>query len=189
MCIPSKSNQTSQAAAADSGIPKIGDKVPDFTANTTKGELVFSKWQGENWVILFSHPADFTPVCSTELSEFARREEAFSGRQVKLMGVSVDSIHSHLAWRENLQSIMDVKINYPLIADNNMAVANMFGMIHPGESDTATVRALFVIDPNRTIRAIVYYPLNVGRNVDEWLAELRHAMEAVDDVRAAGPDV
>ncbi len=186
MCIPSKSNDTSQAASGESGIPKIGDKVPDFTANTTQGELVFSKWQGENWVILFSHPADFTPVCSTELSEFARREEVFSGRQVKLMGVSVDSIHSHLAWRENLQSIMDVKINYPLIADNNMAVANMFGMIHPGESDTATVRALFVIDPNRTIRAIVYYPLNVGRNVDEVL-RLVDALQTADNQGVACP--
>ena len=118
-------------------------------------------------MILFSHPADFTPVCSTELSEFARRNGEFTGRKTKLIGLSVDSIHSHLAWRENLKQILDVELPYPLIADIDMKVANQFGMLHPGESATATVRAVFLIDPKRVVRAMVYYPLNVGRNVDE----------------------
>lgn len=149
------------------GIPRIGDTAPDFKAVTTQGEIEFSKWQQESWVILFSHPADFTPVCSTELAEFARRHEEFKSRNTKLIGISVDSIHSHLAWRENLKQILDVQLPYPLIADVDTKVSQLFGMIHPGESATATVRAVFFIDPKRTIRALVYYPLNVGRSIDE----------------------
>jgi peroxiredoxin (alkyl hydroperoxide reductase subunit C) len=154
------------------GIPRIGDTAPDFKAVTTHGELEFAKWQGGEWVVLFSHPADFTPVCSTELTEFARRNGEFASRKTKLIGLSIDSIHSHLAWRENLKGILDVEIPYPLIADIDMKVANLFGMLHPGESATATVRAVFLIDPKRTIRAMIYYPLNVGRNVDEVLRVL-----------------
>ena len=149
------------------GIPRIGDTAPDFKAVTTQGEIEFSKWQQESWVILFSHPADFTPVCSTELAEFAKRFEEFKSRNTKLIGISVDSIHSHLAWRENLKQILDVHLPYPLIADVDTKVSQLFGMIHPGESATATVRAVFFIDPKRTIRALVYYPLNVGRSIDE----------------------
>ena len=149
------------------GIPRIGDMAPDFKAVTTHGEIEFSKWQEESWVILFSHPADFTPVCSTELTEFAKRFDEFKSRNTKLIGISVDSIHSHLAWRENLKQILDVELPYPLIADVDTKVSQLFGMIHPGESATATVRAVFFIDPKRTIRALVYYPLNVGRSIDE----------------------
>jgi len=168
------------------GIPRIGDVAPDFVANTTQGELKFSEWQGDHWVILFSHPADFTPVCSTELTEFARRSDEFKQRNTKMMGVSIDSIHSHLAWRENLKQILDVAIDYPLVADSNQAVASQWGMIHPGESDTATVRALFVIDPKRTIRAQIYYPLNVGRNVDE-VVRLIDALQTSDENACACP--
>jgi len=149
------------------GIPRIGDTAPDFKANTTHGELSFSEWQAGKWVILFSHPADFTPVCSTELSEFARRSKEFGDLDTKLMGLSVDSIHSHMAWRENLRSLFDVEIGFPMVADVDMKVAKQFGMIHDNTSATATVRAVFVIDPKRTIRALVYYPMNVGRNIDE----------------------
>ena len=123
---------------------------------------------GRHWVVLFSHPADFTPVCSTELAEFARRTADFA-RYTKLIGLSVDSIHSHLAWLQNLKEKLGVEIPYPMIADIDMKVAQAYGMIHPGASATATVRAVFLIDPKHVIRALVYYPMNVGRNVDEVL--------------------
>jgi sulfite reductase beta subunit-like hemoprotein/alkyl hydroperoxide reductase subunit AhpC len=151
------------------GIPRIGDPAPDFTANTTHGEITFSEWQGDDWVVLFSHPADFTPVCTTELAAFARRQDELTARGVKLLGLSIDSIHSHLAWRESIREGLGVEIGYPLVADLDQAVARLYGLLHPGESETATVRALFVIDPARTVRAIIYYPLNVGRSVDEVL--------------------
>ncbi|MEW6747750.1 MAG: peroxiredoxin [Planctomycetota bacterium] len=147
---------------------------------------MFSKWQGDNWVVFFSHPADFTPVCSTELTEFAKNENEFRRRKVKLIGLSVDSIHSHLAWRENLRQIMDCTINYPLIADIDMAIAKRLGMIHAGESATATVRAVFVIDPKRTVRAMIYYPLNAGRNVNEVL-RLVDALQTADTHACATP--
>ena len=168
------------------GIPKLGDVAPDFVANTTQGELKFSEWQGDNWVVLFSHPADFTPVCSTELAAFAKQSDEFAKRGTKMIGVSIDSIHSHLAWRENLKEILDAEINFPMVADNNAAVATKWGMIHPGESDTTTVRALFVIDPTRKIRAQIYYPLNVGRNVDEVI-RLVDALQTADKNACACP--
>ena len=168
------------------GIPRIGDTAPDFTAVTTEGEIEFSKWQGKDWVLLFSHPADFTPVCSTELAEFARRQEEFTRRSVKLMGLSIDSIHSHLAWRENLKQILDVEIPYPIVADLDTKVAQKYGMIHPGESATVTVRAVFFIDPKRVVRALVYYPLNAGRNVDEVL-RLVDALQTADSHGVATP--
>ena len=169
-----------------SGIPRIGDPAPDFKAQTTQGEITFSDWQKESWVILFSHPADFTPVCSTELVEFARRNDEFARRNAKLIGISVDSIHSHLAWRQNLKQILDVEIPYPLIADLDMAVAQKYGMVHPGASATATVRAVFIIDPKHVVRALVYYPMNVGRNVDE-IARLLEALQTADKNACATP--
>ena len=167
-------------------MPRIGDKAPDFTANTTQGPLTLSQWQEGKWVLLFSHPADFTPVCSTELGEFARREAEFAKRNTKLIGLSVDSIHSHLAWRENLKRILDVEINYPMIADLDTKVASLYGMIHPGASETLTVRTVFVIDPKQTIRALIYYPLNVGRNVDE-VVRLIDALQTADSKAVACP--
>jgi peroxiredoxin (alkyl hydroperoxide reductase subunit C) len=167
-------------------MPRIGDVAPDFTVMTTQGELTFSKYAEGSWVMLFSHPADFTPVCSTELSEFARRKADFDKRGVKLIGLSIDSIHSHIAWRENLAKLFETRIAYPMIADNNMAVAQLYGMIHPGASVTATVRAVFLIDPKRVVRAMVYYPLNVGRSVDEVL-RLVDALQTVDQHGVACP--
>jgi peroxiredoxin (alkyl hydroperoxide reductase subunit C) len=179
---------TAPAAAQPEGgsIPRIGDVAPDFKAVTTHGELTFSEWQGGKWVVLFSHPADFTPVCSTELTELARRNEEFDKRGARLIGLSIDSIHSHLAWRENLRQILKVSIPYPLIADNNGAVAAKYGMLHPGASATATVRAVFFIDPKRVVRALVYYPLNVGRNVDEMLRVL-DGLQTADKYGVACP--
>ncbi len=167
-------------------MPRIGDKAPDFTAVTTQGEIKFHEWKGQDWVILFSHPADFTPVCSTELAEFAKRNEEFKKRGTKLIGISIDSVHSHLAWIQNLNKIMNVKIPYPMIADLTTNVAQKYGMIHPGESATVTVRALFVIDPKHTIRGIIYYPLNVGRNVDE-VVRLLDALQTADKNGVACP--
>lgn len=172
--------------SARTAMPRIGDDAPDFTAITTHGELTFSKWQDKSWVLLFSHPADFTPVCSTELGSFARRSGEFAERDVKLIGLSIDSIHSHLAWRENLKQILDVDLGYPLIADLDGKVAGLYGMIHPGESSTVTVRTVFVIDPKRKIRALIYYPLNVGRNVDEIL-RLIDALQTTDRHGVATP--
>jgi len=167
-------------------IPRIGDPAPDFKAITTQGELQLSAWQKDSWVILFSHPADFTPVCSTELTEFARRNDEFAKRNTKLIGLSIDSIHSHLAWRENLKSILGVAIPYPMIADIDMRVAGLYGMIHPGAGSTVTVRAVFVIDPKRVVRALVYYPLNVGRNVDE-IVRLLDGLQTADKHSVACP--
>jgi len=172
--------------ATTSGIPRIGDKAPDFTATTTQGDINFSEWQGDSWVVLFSHPADFTPVCTTELSEFARRQDEFSERGVKLIGLSVDSIHSHLAWVRNINERLNVKIKYPLIADLNTAVAQKYGLIHPNASATATVRAVFVIDPAKVVRALIYYPLSTGRNIDEIL-RLVDALQATDGHKISTP--
>lgn len=168
------------------GIPRIGDIAPDFNANTTEGPIKFSEWQGDKWAILFSHPADFTPVCSTELGEFAKRKAEFDALGTKLIGLSVDSIHSHLAWRENLKRIMNVELNYPLISDIDAKVSHKFGMLHPGESETVTVRAVFLIDPSRKVRALVYYPLNVGRNIDE-IKRLLLALQMTDKHKVAAP--
>lgn len=159
-------------------MPRIGDPAPDFTAVTTHGPITFSEWQGGKWVVLFSHPADFTPVCTTEISELARRNADFEQRDVKLIGLSVDSVHSHLAWLESIRDRLGVEVPFPMIADLDTKVAQAYGMLHPGESSTAAVRAVFLIDPSRIIRAIIYYPLSSGRNVEELL-------RLVDSVQAA----
>ncbi len=166
-------------------LPGLGEPAPDFQAESTHGPLKLSDYRGR-WVVMFSHPADFTPVCSTELTEFARRSAEFEKRGVKLIGLSIDSIHSHVAWRENLNQIYQTRIGYPMIADSNAAVAAKYGMIHPGASSTVTVRCVFVIDPKRTVRAIVYYPLNVGRNIDE-IVRLVDALQTAEKHGVACP--
>ena len=177
----------SENGSVPNTMPRIGDPAPDFTAVTTQSAAMkFSEWQGDSWVILFSHPADFTPVCSTELAEFARRENEFTAENIKLIGLSIDSIHSHLAWRENLKTTLGVELPYPLIADLDTRVAQLYGMIHPGESATVTVRAVFLIDPKRIIRAIVYYPLNAGRSIDEIL-RIAKALQTADADACATP--
>ncbi len=176
----------SETTTTTRSLPRIGDTAPDFNAQTTHGEIKFSQWQGGDWLILFSHPADFTPVCSTELVELGRRNQEFARRNVKLIGVSIDSVHSHLAWVQNLKQIMDVRLPYPLIADSDRRVAELYGMIHPHESATVTVRALFFIDPKRAIRAIIYYPLNIGRNVEEILRVV-DALQTADGKGVACP--
>lgn len=150
------------------GMPRIGERAPDFQALTTQGPLSMSDLKGQ-WVVLFSHPGDFTPVCTTEFVALARLAEEFAKRNVKLVGLSVDSIHSHLAWLRNIEEKLGVKIPFPVIADVDMKVANKFGMIQPEASTTAAVRALFVIDPEGFIQALIYYPLQTGRSTDEIL--------------------
>jgi peroxiredoxin (alkyl hydroperoxide reductase subunit C) len=174
------------AAPVTRSLPKIGDPAPDFAAMTTQGEVTFSSWREGKWTILFSHPADFTPVCSTELTEFGRRYKEFEAKGVKLIGLSVDSIHSHVAWHQNLAKILGVSLPYPLIADSNRAVSELYGMIHPGASATVTVRALFFIDPKGIIRAIIYYPLNIGRNIDEAIRVI-DALQTADKNGVACP--
>jgi peroxiredoxin (alkyl hydroperoxide reductase subunit C) len=155
-------------AAGSNGIPRINEPAPDFEAKTTNGMLKLSDLKGK-WVVLFSHPADFTPVCSTEFVEFARRSEEFKQRNVQLVGLSVDSVTAHIAWIRDLQKHFDVKVDFPVIADLDTKVAQKFGLIHPAASETATVRAVFVIDEKGIIRALIYYPMSLGRNIDEIL--------------------
>ena len=187
MCTGGSSSPAAKTQdAASAAMPRIGDPAPDFKAVTTHGELSFREWAGGSWTLLFSHPADFTPVCSTELTELARRNAEFAQRNFKLIGVSIDSIHSHLAWVENLEKILGVRLPYPLIADTDKQVAQLYGMMHPGESSTVTVRAVFFVDPKGVIRALVYYPLNVGRNVDELL-RICDALQTADSHGVACP--
>jgi peroxiredoxin (alkyl hydroperoxide reductase subunit C) len=157
---------------SETGILRIGSKAPDFRARTTHGEIQFYDWAKDSWVIFFSHPADFTPVCSTEFNEFARRENDFKQRNTKLLGLSIDSVYSHLAWVRSIEQLFDVKVGFPVVADLDAKVAQLYGMIHPGASETVTVRTVYFIDPTQTVRALIYYPLNVGRNMDEILRTL-----------------
>lgn len=167
-------------------MPRIGDIAPDFNALTTNGPVKFSEFNKGSWVILFSHPADFTPVCTTELSSFAENEDKFLKLNTKLIGLSIDSIHSHVAWVNNVQKKMGILMKFPIIADIDMKVARLYGMIQPGESETSAVRAVFFIDPNRKIRLIMYYPLNVGRNMEEIFRALE-ALQTTDKHGVACP--
>ncbi len=154
-------------------MPRIGDKAPDFEAVTTTGKIKFSEYNKGSWVVLFSHPADFTPVCTTEMSGFAKRKNEFDELDTKLMGLSIDSIHSHLAWVNNVKKNTGVYFDFPIIADIDMKVSKLYGMVQPNEAETAAVRAVYFIDPKGKIRLIMYYPLNVGRNMDEILRVLK----------------
>jgi peroxiredoxin (alkyl hydroperoxide reductase subunit C) len=168
---------TPATATAAASLPRINEPAPDFEAKSTQGMLKLSDFKG-SWVVLFSHPADFTPVCSTEFIEFARRAEEFKKRDVQLIGLSVDSVPAHIAWIRNIESHFDVKIDFPVVADLDTKVAQKYGLIHPAASDTATVRAVFVIDDKGIIRALIYYPMSLGRNIDEIL-------RAVDGLQTA----
>lgn len=149
-------------------LPRINDPAPQFEAVTTHGPIKLSDYKGK-WVVLFSHPADFTPVCSTEFAGFARRQDEFEKRNVQLIGLSIDSVYSHIAWTRSIEQLLDVKVRFPVIADLDTKVAQLYGMIHPGASQTVTVRAVFVIDPGQLVKTVIYYPLTTGRNIDEIL--------------------
>ncbi len=168
--------------------PKIAlnGPAPDFVANTTHGELRLSEWNPDKWVVLFSHPADFTPVCTTEFVEFARRYDDFASRDVALIGCSVDSNFSHIAWMRNIEQNFSVDVKFPVIADLDQKVSRLYGMIHEPSSNTAPVRCVFIMDPKRTIRALIYYPLNVGRNFNEILRVI-DALQTCDREGVACP--
>lgn len=169
-------------------IPRIelNGPAPDFEATTTEGVIRLSEWAKSRWVILFSHPADFTPVCTTEFMAFAKVKKELEKRRVSLLGTSVDSVYSHIAWIRNIKERFDVDIDFPIIADLDMRVAQLYGMLHAPSSNTAAVRAVFFIDPKRTVRAMIYYPLNVGRNFDEILRVVT-ALQLVDERGVATP--
>jgi len=167
-------------------MPRIGDQAPDFEAVTTKGKIKFSEFAKDKWVVLFSHPADFTPVCTTEMSGFAQRKAEFDALNTELMGLSIDSIHAHLAWVNNVKKNTGVYFDFPIIADIDMKVSKLYGMLQPNESETAAVRAVFFIDPSKKIRLVMYYPLNVGRNMDEILRALE-ALQVSDANSVAMP--
>jgi len=175
-----------------SPMPRIGDKAPEFTAVTTQGEINFpSDYKGQ-WSILFSHPADFTPVCTSEFMTFANLEEKFEKANCKLIGLSIDGLYSHIAWLRTIKDkikfkgMENIEVKFPLIEDISMNVAKKYGMIQPGESKTQAVRAVFFVDPESTVRAIIYYPLSLGRNFDELYRALI-AMQTSDKFNVATP--
>jgi peroxiredoxin (alkyl hydroperoxide reductase subunit C) len=159
--------------------------APQFEAPTTHGIIRLEDFKG-SWLILFSHPADFTPVCTTEFIAFAEIQDELRAMNCELMGLSIDSVYSHIAWVRNIEEKMGVKIDYPVIADLNKDVASKYGMIMPGESKTETSRCVFVIDPNQVLRAMIYYPLTTGRNMDEIL-RLIQALQTSDEHQVATP--
>ena len=165
---------------------RIGDMAPDFESMTTLGKIRFSEYNKDSWVVFFSHPADFTPVCTTELSGFAREENFFTGHNTKLMGLSIDSIHSHIAWVNNVNKNTGVLFKFPIVADIDMKISKLWGMLQPGESETAAVRAVFFVDPTGKVRLIMYYPLNVGRNMEE-IKRVLLALQASDEHKVAMP--
>ena len=173
-------------------MPRIGDKAPTFKAVTTQGEINFPEDYKDSWVILFSHPADFTPVCTSEFMTFASMEQKFNDANCKLVGLSVDGLYSHIAWLRTIKEkieykgMKDIEVKFPLIEDITMEVAKKYGMIQPGESNTKAVRAVFFIDPKGIIRAIIYYPLSLGRNFDELYRALV-AMQTADKFSIATP--
>lgn len=173
-------------------MPRIGDKAPEFKAVTTQGPINFPADYTGNWVILFSHPADFTPVCTSEFMTFASMEKQFEEAGCKLVGLSVDGLYSHIAWLRTIKEkieykgMKNVEVNFPLIEDITMEVANKYGMLQPGESSTKAVRAVFFIDPKGIIRAVIYYPLSMGRNFEELYRALI-AMKTADAFSVATP--
>jgi alkyl hydroperoxide reductase subunit AhpC len=148
---------------------RLGDTAPDFTQESSEGPISFHKWLGDSWGVLFSHPADFTPVCTTELGLTAKLKDEFAKRNVKVIALSVDPVESHKKWINDINETQHTTVNFPIIADADRKVANLYDMIHPNASATATVRSLFVIDPKKVIRLIITYPASTGRNFDEVL--------------------
>ncbi|MFZ4584913.1 MAG: peroxiredoxin [Acidimicrobiia bacterium] len=148
---------------------RLGDEAPNFTAETTDGTVNFHEYLGDGWGILFSHPRDFTPVCTTELGAFAKRKAEFDQRNVKLIGVSIDPIESHRDWIGDIEETQGTALNYPLIADPDHTVAGLYDMIHPNANDTQTVRSVFIVGPDQKVKLILTYPASTGRNIDEIL--------------------
>jgi alkyl hydroperoxide reductase subunit AhpC len=165
---------------------QLGDIAPDFTQDSTIGPLHFHDWAGSSWVVLFSHPKDFTPVCTTELGTVAKLKPEFDKRGVKVIGLSVDPADSHEVWAKDIAETQGAALNFPLIADHDRSVSNLYGMIHPNASDTLTVRSVFVIDPNKKVRLSLTYPASTGRNFDELLRVI-DSLQLTDKFKVATP--
>ncbi len=165
---------------------QLGDVAPDFTAETTEGKIEFHNWIGSSWCVFFSHPKDFTPVCTTELGEVSRKMDEFKKRNVKVIALSVDSLESHKGWISDINETQKTKVNYPIIADETRTIANLYGMIHPKALDSFTVRTVFVIDPNKKVRLMITYPAPTGRNFDEILRVI-DALQLTDNFSVATP--
>ncbi len=148
---------------------QLGDTAPDFTASTSEGDVSFHDWAGDSWVVFFSHPADFTPVCTTELGRVGQLQDEWAARGVKVIALSVDSAEDHKSWKPDIEGYSNTTVDYPIIADQDRQVAELYDMIHPQEDDSSSVRSVFVIDPKKKIRLSLTYPKSVGRNFDEIL--------------------
>ena len=165
---------------------RLGDTVPDFTQNSSEGEINLYQWAGDSWVVLFSHPADFTPVCTTELGMVAKLKPEFEKRNVKVIALSVDDVDSHKGWIGDINETQTTTVNYPILADPDKKVSDLYDMIHPNADNTLTVRSVFVIDPQKKLRLVLTYPASTGRNFDEILRVI-DSLQLTDDYKVATP--
>jgi len=165
---------------------RLGDTVPNFTQASTEGEINFYEWAGDNWVILFSHPADFTPVCTTELGTVAKLKPEFDKRGVKALALSVDDVESHKGWVGDIEETQQTSLNYPILADPDKKVSDLYDMIHPNANNTLTVRSVFIIDPQKKLRLNFTYPASTGRNFDEILRVI-DSLQLTDNYKVATP--
>jgi alkyl hydroperoxide reductase subunit AhpC len=177
-----KDKQRVTSERTDMATLRLGDDAPDFTAETTEGEISFLDWKGDGWAVLFSHPADFTPVCTTELGRVAQLKDEWARRNTKVLAVSVDALEDHNAWKSDIEEVGGSPVTYPIVADKDRQVAELYDMIHPGAGDTSPVRSVFLIDPAGKVRLSLTYPKSAGRNFDEIL----RALDALQ-VNDAGP--
>ncbi|MGP9812779.1 peroxiredoxin [Rhodopseudomonas sp. NSM] len=164
----------------------IGDTAPDFTADTTQGPISFHDFIGDSWVFFFSHPADFTPVCTTEMGRTSKLAQQFAARNVKPIGLSTDTVDEHIKWIADVNDTQQTDLQFPIVADKELKVAKLYDMIHPNQSNTAAVRSVFIIDPNKKVRLTMTYPMNVGRNFDEILRVI-DALQMADKYNVAAP--
>jgi alkyl hydroperoxide reductase subunit AhpC len=165
---------------------RLGDIAPDFEADTTDGKVHFHDWKKDSWAVLFSHPKDFTPVCTTELGYTAKLKKEFDKRNVKVIGLSVDPVESHVKWEKDIEETQGQAVNFPMIGDPDRSVATLYDMIHPNANDTMTVRSVFVVDPNNKVRLTITYPASTGRNFDEILRVI-DSLQLTDKYKVATP--
>ena len=165
---------------------QLGDTVPNFTQASSAGKSDFYEWAGDSWVVLFSHPADFTPVCTTELGAVAKLKPEFERRNVKVLALSVDDVESHQGWIEDIEETQSTQLNYPILADPDRKVSDLYGMIHPNANNTLTVRSVFIIDPQKKLRLTLTYPASTGRNFDEVLRVV-DSLQLTDNYQVATP--
>ncbi|OKH42080.1 peroxidase [Nostoc calcicola FACHB-389] len=165
---------------------RLGDTVPNFTQASSTGEIDFYEWTGDSWVVLFSHPADFTPVCTTELGAVAKLKPEFDKRNVKVLALSVDDVESHKGWIGDIEQTQSTQLNYPILADPDRKVSDLYGMIHPNANNTLTVRSVFIIDPQKKLRLTLTYPASTGRNFDEILRVI-DSLQLTDNYQVATP--